>query len=273
MKSWLYVVADDELHLGVFAAEGDAPGQLIRIFEGDLPDDKAQRKRLKPDLEALVLLPPFAAYTHGALFAIGSGSTPNRKRGVLLALDEQGRVEGEPRAIDLSQLFAPIGQQIGDLNIEGAVIAGDQLIFLQRGNKGGGINALIPMALGSFLLSLSVGNAIPEMPFDVRPRDLGSINAIPLTFTDAAALPDGRVVFSAVAEDTDNSYLDGACVGAAVGILAADGHLQRLEQLHPGAKVEGIDARLEGDRVRLLLVTDGDDALVPASLYFVEVEI
>src|SRR5271169_2423622 len=33
-----------------------------------------------------------------------------------------------------------------------------------------------------------------------------------------AALPDGTMVFTAVAEDTDDNYNDGACAGAAVGI-------------------------------------------------------
>ena len=55
--SFLYVVADDELHLGVFPAAGDAPGHLIRLFEGALPASKAERKKLKPDLETLMKLP------------------------------------------------------------------------------------------------------------------------------------------------------------------------------------------------------------------------
>ena len=39
--SFLYVVADDELHLGIFPATGNAPGHLIRLFEGALPASKA----------------------------------------------------------------------------------------------------------------------------------------------------------------------------------------------------------------------------------------
>src|SRR5262245_52390116 len=51
--STIYVVADDELHLGVFDAAGHAPGHLLRLFEGELPMAKAARKRQKPDLEAI----------------------------------------------------------------------------------------------------------------------------------------------------------------------------------------------------------------------------
>lgn len=270
LKSFLYVVADDEHHLGVFAIEGNAPGGLIRILDGDLPDDKNQRKRLKPDLESLLLLPPFPGCAHGALFAIGSGSKPNRTAGILLPLDQQGCVAGQPRVIDLSPLFATMGKQVGDLNIEGAILVGERLILLQRGSSGSE-NALIAVSLSSILLSLATGNLIDEMPFDIRTCDLGSINGVPLGFTDGAALPDGRIVFTAVAEDTADSYLDGPCVGAAIGLVADDGHLQMLERLNPGAKVEGVSARLENGRIHLLLVTDADDAHVPSSLCVAEI--
>jgi hypothetical protein len=36
--SHLYVVADDELQLGRFPADGDAPGELLRLRPGVLPD-------------------------------------------------------------------------------------------------------------------------------------------------------------------------------------------------------------------------------------------
>ena len=48
--SWLYVVADDELHLAQFSLEGDSAGDLHRCFEGDLPLDVEERKAAKPDM-------------------------------------------------------------------------------------------------------------------------------------------------------------------------------------------------------------------------------
>jgi len=44
--------------------------------------------------------------------------------------------------------------------------------------------------------------------------------------------------------------------------------LYRLDAPH---KVEGVEAGVEGGRVRLLLVTDADDAAIPASLYSTEI--
>ena len=73
------------------------------------------------------------------------------------------------------------------------------------------------------------------------------------------------MVFTAVAEDTNDSYNDGACAGAAVGI--ADNELRCLHRLERPYKVEGVDARMEGSVVRLLLVTDADDADTAAGLF------
>ena len=36
LHSFIYVVADDELHLGVFARAPSEPGHLIRLFDGEL---------------------------------------------------------------------------------------------------------------------------------------------------------------------------------------------------------------------------------------------
>src|SRR6186997_430509 len=102
LNSFIYVVADDELHLGVFRAADREPGHLIRLFEGALPDPKPDRKKQKPDFEALTLLPAYGEYPHGALLALGSGSRRNRRMGALLGLEEQGAVRGSPRVVDLS---------------------------------------------------------------------------------------------------------------------------------------------------------------------------
>jgi type III secretion system FlhB-like substrate exporter len=52
-----------------------------------------------------------------------------------------------------------------------------------------------------------------------------------------------------------------------VGVIDASGHVVLQERLVPGAKAEGISARLEDGLIQVLLVTDADDASVPASLY------
>ncbi len=267
VHSYIYVVADDELQLGVFRSADNGPGHLIQLFDGALPEGKSKRKRQKPDLEALTVLPPFGAYPHGALMALGSGSRRNRRMGALIGLDAQGAVDALPEAVDLSPILAPLDDAFHALNIEGAVVSGDELRLFQRGNKRHAENAIIRFRLSAVVDALTSKQASRIEPVAVHLFDLGRIDGIPFGFTDAAALPDGDMVFTAVAEDNDDPYNDGPCVGAAIGIADNNGHVRCLYLLDRPYKVEGVDARVEGDVIRLLLVTDADDADIPAGLF------
>jgi hypothetical protein len=263
----LYVVADDELHLGAFPLASNAPGTLIRMLRGELPEAAADRKKHKPDLEALTLVPPFARYPRGAMLALGSGSRKNRRGGVLLALDARGVNAASARVLDVSPMFAAIGKQIEDLNIEGAVVVDEQLWLLHRANKSAADNCIVSLALPAVFDSIDREAVLDKVPIVwLRRYDLGGIDGVPLCFTDAAALPDGRLVFAAVAEDTSDSYDDGPCRGAALGVIGADGRVQVVHHLDRPYKVEGIHAELAGGRIHLWLVTDADDVRVPALL-------
>lgn len=237
-----------------------------------MPDSKHGRKKQKPDLEALTLLPAYGAYPQGALLALGSGSRRNRRAGALLGLDAQGAVRGTPHIVDLSPILSPLDDKFSALNIEGAVVSGNELRLFQRGNKRNSENAIIRFQLSTLLDALSSEPAGAIKPSAVNLFDLGQIDGIPFCFTDAAALPNGDMVFTAVAEDTDNSYDDGPCAGAAIGIAGNDGILRCLHRLDRPYKVEGIDARVDSDVLRLLLVTDADDAGTPAGLYSATME-
>lgn len=264
---WLCVIADDEHHLGVFALDDDTPGRLITLFPGELPATRHARKKLKPDLEALTLLPPFAQHPYGALFALGSGSRPNRRQGVLLTRDATGAVAGASRLIDLSDLYRSLEERFHDLNIEGAVLFDDRLRLLQRGNKRHAENAIIDLHLPAVLEALSTGAALGNACVaDSQTYDLGEIDGVPLCFTDGAALPGNHLLFSAIAENTEDNYADGACIGAALGIIGSDGQIRLIQQLEKAYKIEGVDARVEQGIIHLLLVTDADDAAIPAVL-------
>jgi hypothetical protein len=197
---------------------------------------------------------------------LGSGSRPNRRTGAIIGLDGEGRIQGSSQAVDLSPIFDSLQGLFHALNIEGAVVSGDELRLLQRGNKRHSQNAVIRFQLSNFLLSLSSKRAEPIRPSSIATFELGEIDGVPLGFTDGSALPNGSIVFTAVAEDTDNAYNDGRCTGAAVGIADGD-ELLCLYRLAEPLKVEGVHATREGDAVRLLLVTDADDPAIPASLF------
>lgn len=251
----LYVVADDELHLGVLdlAAPADAPLRLLPLRAGVLPGEPAARKAAKPDLEALVALPG------DALLALGSGSRPNRNSAFYWPSVEGG--PGLPHAVDLAALYADARGALPDLNIEGAFAADGELHLLNRANGGGALNARLSYALEAFSAWLLRGGSPPRAR--VQPFDIGAVDGIPLGFTDGAALPGGGWLFSAVAEDTMDSYADGPCAASVLGWVSADGVVQRVERIAGAPKVEGIALSHDGD---LFMVTDADDAARAARL-------
>lgn len=263
----LCVVADDELHLGRFSFDPARPGSLLRLFPGGLPDGVKKRKKRKPDLEVLVRLPANRDYPHGVLLALGSGSTEHRCRGALLALGVDGRISGKPRSIDAEALYARLSRSFDDLNLEGGWVANDRLHLLQRGNKGDSPNAVLQWNLASVVSALLRDRCLPDVdPRQMQTVDLGDIHGIPLGFTDATPLPDGGCLFSAVAENTSDSRVDGPCAGAVIGRCDADGRIISVRSTSPLYKIEGIDVQQEGSQLRVLLVTDADDPAVAGSL-------
>lgn len=260
------VVADDELALALFDCASTAPGTLHPLLGGELPTAPAERKAAKPDFEALLALPPDTRRPHGALLALGSGSRPNRSRGAWVALDAGGALAGSARSVDLAPLHALLRGALADeLNLEGALIAGGELLLLQRAHRERLRNTILAFDASAFVAWLD-GGALPALQH-LRHVDLGAIAGVPLGFTDGAALPGGRWVFSAAAEDTADAYADGASVGSVLGLMGADGRVLRQHALTSRYKIEGVTiAAQRADAVDLLLVTDADDRCQPAQL-------
>jgi hypothetical protein len=266
---YLYAIADDELSLGVFDAGHAKPGSVIRLLPGELPLDPKERKAAKADFESLVRLPAFAGFEHGALFALSSGSKKkNRHVGVVIALGNDGAATGQVVPIDLSELYEPLHREFARLNIEGAVIGGDEIRLFQRGNSKDRINAIVRCKLRPILDAIGMGCGIGKAELlAVVPVELGELDGVPLSFTDAAILQDGNMIFSAAAEDTEDAYDDGNCTGSAVGIVGPQGNIVFLEQTEQELKLEGIAVAEHNDAIEMLLVSDADDANIPASLF------
>ena len=95
------------------------------------------------------------------------------------------------------------------------------------------------------------------------------VGGVRLTFNDAAALPDGRVVFLASAEASPDTVHDGAVSGCRVGILDASGATTFDVVDAAGAlcriKLEGIEP-IGGDAssLRFVVVADDDNERAPA---------
>ena len=253
----MYVAVDDEAALGVFPAKGDAPGRLLDLPGPRLPADPVERKRRKPDHEALCVLPAHAGAPDGALLLLASGSAGRRTQGVLWALDGRGALRGEPRELELAPLYGELGRHFAQLNVEGATVCGDELLLAQRGNSAEGINAIVVLDLAAALGCLAgSGTLAADVLRSIERHDLPEVDGVAASFTDLATLPDGRVAFTACAEATDDPVRDGAFVGAVVGVLGEEAAL-----LDPAHKVEGLWPLAGGE---LLLVADPDDRAVPA---------
>lgn len=268
----LVVVADDELHLGLFEEAKDsdtpaAPGVLMRLLEGELPEDKGQRKKAKPDLEVLALLPPLPGCSAGAMLALGSGSKPRRETGVLLLpLDVQGAPNGRMARVDLSPLYVPLRKRFTDLNIEGALVVSGELLLLQRGNQADARSAAIRYDWNLIAPWLAGVQPQPPAHKSIQVLTLGRMHGVPLSLTDGVALQGGAWMFCAVAERTDNSVLDGECVGSAIGIVTPDGTVSHVYPLQGAPKVEGIAVQADGDDWLVTLVTDPDDPAIASQV-------
>lgn len=265
VDDYLYVVADDELQLGQFPRSGNAPGTLLPLLPGTLPLEHGPRKKSKPDLEALALLPPGVMHPEGALLALGSGSETQRRRCAIIPLCADGRLQDAARIFQPDHWYQQLEGRLGALNLEGAWVQGDELILLQRGNDARAGNAVLRLSLADFLHQLQGGTG-PDPLQQIIPVALGTLEGVPLSFTDGAALDGGNFIFSAVAENTDDNYHDGECLGTVLGIATLGGQLLRIEPLARPCKVEGMAVLQKRRGIDLLLVTDADDETVPASL-------
>lgn len=265
----LYVIADDALQLGWFNALSDAPGTALTLLPGELPQDPKARKAQKPDFEVLTYWSEYSGAAGGALFAFGSGSKKNRSRGVLIPLDIQGTVAGAVQVFDLANLYAHLETRVAALNIEGALFTPTEFWMFQRGNSAQGKNAIIRMPHESFLRCLQNDKATDSITLDIQVQEiaLGEFNGVPLGFTDATRLDNGSILFSAAAEDTEDTYHDGQCTGSVIGLMSSEGVIQWQAPINLRCKVEGIAAQTINDQtLECLLVTDADNAAIPATL-------
>ncbi len=253
---FLYVIGDDENHLGVFIHGNDSPGEIHQLFPEVLPEEKTERKRLKADLEAITYLP-----TQRVLIAIPSGSKPNRYRGAMVPVNQQGAICGTTTALDLEWLYQWLRLQVDPPNIESMALVNDHLYLIHRGNKKGHQNALITISVADFLLGRPSSASVREI------AEFDQIEGVALTITDAAALGKERLVFTAVAENTESSYDDGPCLGAGIGVMDLEGNIESFRRLESTKKLEGIFAENVAGKTRLLLVNDEDDRSRPSELW------
>lgn len=240
-----YLVADDENGIMGINKDLKSSGEIYEVFPGLLPEDKNERKKLKPDFEGMVHLPQM-----NALLCLPSGSKKNRSRGALVSLTDHKITE-----VSFKNVYQKLEDIYPELNIEGAVLVGEDIRLFQRGNGKLHQNAVIDINLKSFLNDqMKDLNAINI--------SLGKFKGIPLSFTDAS-LFNNKCYFVAVAENSESTYADGEFVGSILGELSETGEIISTTPLELDSKPEG----LAFDQNNFYLVTDDDDRTKPSRLF------
>lgn len=282
----LAVVQDDASFIAILEGIGD-PVSPVTVRDLALPapngvrlfDKTRGNKHAKLDLEAAVLV------NDGALLiAFGSGSTDARERVVLV--ERPSSAEPTAVVVEAHALYAALQSDVdfvgSELNIEGAVLAGDDILLLQRGN-GARLGTRLPIdatarfdcqALIAHLTGLArnPAQALPCPPLrGIVQWDLGRIGGTRLTFTDGVALRGPWTCFLACAEASPDATRDGPVSGVALGRLDDRRGLAELAIVtdERGAvlldKAEGV-AFDDADPRRAWLVIDRDDPHAPAEL-------
>jgi hypothetical protein len=255
----VHVIGDDQRYLAEFRLSSPAPGTVRRLLEADGDD--------KPDLEALTVLPPFADHPYGALLGLGSGSAPARRRGFTCALAADGTLAGEPAELDLAPVYALLAEHVDGLNVEGACVMGERLWLLHRGNRGERTNVVAELSLDALVRSLGGDRRVDVHELAaVREYDLGSLDGVELTFSDATPIGGDLLVFTASAEAQGVDGPDGAIRGSVVGTIDLDGDVRRLRTIDRRYKVEGVHATIDTGVLDFLFVCDQDDPDAAAPL-------
>ena len=215
----------------------------------------------------LTVLPPFGDAPDGALMGLGSGSGEGRDRGFVWPFEPDGDLRGDPHVLDLAPLYRRLAEEVDHLNVEGACVMGEQLWLLHRGEHSHTHNVIAELSLDSVMQSLRADRSLePQELVGVRAYDLGDLDGVPVTFSDATPLAGELLVFTASAEAQGGEAPDGAIRGSVVGTIDLGGEVRRLRTIDRSYKVEGVHASVDIGVVDFLFVCDQDDPGRPSPL-------
>lgn len=223
-------------------------------------DGGALEKPLKPDFEVAM------RGSSGEVWLLGSGSTERRCEIARVEVGADGAIDVTIR--DRADLFAAISaaaELAGRPNVEGAVLSRERLLMLHRG-AGDAPSAIVEFDAAVLEGAEPIARASAAI-------DLGRLDGVPLSFTDAGGV-DAQTFFLAAAEDTDNAIDDGRVAGSVVGTVHADAAtwtpLVDADGRVIRCKAEGL--AIDDDGGAAWVVTDPDDPEVPATLLRVRLE-
>ena len=235
----IVVIQDDADYIAVIQpGGGGATG--FRLKSPSAPVARPGREAVTLHLEAVLSVRDWRGEF---LVAFGSGARPERR---CMARVRFGGGDTELSVFETRKFYAAL-EDLPDfatttLNIEGVALVpkgmdgrdGVRLFHRANGKPRAGVpegrhlSATIDVRLDALLAYLDRckrdSSATLGMPLlNLRRYDLDEVMGVPFTFTDAAALPDGRVLYLAGAERCEDAGIDGECFGTALGVIDTDG--------------------------------------------------
>lgn len=207
-------------------------------------------KKEKLDLEAITK-------KGNELHVYGSGSKKNRCQNFIFNLENQNL-----QNINIALLYKKISKQTEitseDLNIEGALYQGKNLLLFQRGNGKKAQNGIVKITPTERIAFVEI--------------NLPKIKNVAASFTDAVLIKD-KIYFLAAAENSNSTYLDGEVVGSIFGVLNAKTFaVEKTVQITTNQKFEGLTFyKKNKNKLQFLLCEDNDTDALETTIYLLEI--
>lgn len=232
-------------------------------------------KSLKHDLESATLA---TISQEKYLLAFGSGGI-SPFRDTLFAVNMQHA--NKSFKCSLLPVYNAIRNTAGlneqELNIEGAAIAGENLLLFNRGKNNG-----IIISLKEFIQFIQSKNSTVLPDIKVVKLSLPVINNFPVGISGACALNDHELLFTASLEETKDFISDGTIKGSYIGLLRINKNSEiELVSLSPlkdasgnviPDKLESIEVmKAKGRKVNAVAVADNDDG--NSKIYYLNIDI
>lgn len=250
-----YIVSDDGT--GIYKIDLKNFHQEKIPIAGLAFNEYREDKSIKHDFESAC----FATWQNREyLVAIGSGSGSARDSMLMLNTGDYADQKIYSLKRFYQQLLLTTSTDSAQLNMEGLTIAGDSLIFLNRGN-----NLMLTCNVHDFFSFLVNGsNRIPEIR--VRKVALPAIEKHEARFSGICTIDEKRLLFCASVENTPDWTKDGPVLGSYFGIYSLENGrvvatylLKDREGKAIKEKIESVDILQNTKRDLIFLATVDND--------------
>lgn len=213
----IYIIGDDTPYMYVL----DHSLKLLEkvtLFDSEDFETGRIPKKIKPDLECMTTL---TIHGNKYILAMGSGSKENRDKGFLIKLPTRYNKKYIVQPFSFTRLYNLLRSNPdiagnGRLNLEAAAADGQHFILFNRANKSGN-NVLLYFQLEEFIVYLTENPDLVPFPV-IQNFDLPSIEGVPAGFS-GASFWEGKIFFTAAAEDTSDAVDDGEVHGSLLGCM------------------------------------------------------